>query len=295
MTHAERTVPNAPYDAAPASGGTGSVRFAVLGPVEVIRDGTDHAPSTPKVLQLLAMLLMRPGKVVHTEAIIEELWDEAPPRSARTTLNTYVYHLRRCIDRHRLAPDGEAMLVRKPPGYVLRIDPAQVDVFAFRQLQRKGHAEQARGEHAAAAASFRAALDLWTGQPFANVHCGPVLSAYAAELLERRRGTRQSRIEAELSSGAHHELIGELRSLAAADPLDEAVHGQLMRLMARSGRRSDAMATYRRLRVRLNEELGVQPCERLQRLYSELIHDGGASVPPGRHDRRAHRTTETHH
>jgi DNA-binding SARP family transcriptional activator len=190
-------------------------------------------------------------------------------------MHTYVHHLRRCIERNRLTTTGsEAMLVTKAPGYVLRINPGQVDVSRFQHLHRHGQDLLRRNEYADAARCLRAALDLWAGPPLANVPCGPVLSAYNVELLEQRRRARHLRIEAEISGGLHQDLIGELRSLAAGNPLDEGLHGQLMRALGRSGRRSDAMASYRQLRARLNEELGVEPCDELQLLHRELLCEG---------------------
>ncbi len=249
-------------------------RFTLLGPLEVVRDGIDYAPTTPKLLQVLAMLVMSPGKIVHIDTIVQELWANDPPRSVRTTMHTYVYQLRRCIDENELAPYGETMLATKPPGYVFRIDPSQVDVFTFQTLQKQGRELRAQGMHVEAAQAFRAALDLWAGPPLSNVHCGPVLSAFAVELVEQRRSTLHLRIESDISAGLRHELIGELRSLVTANPLDEALHGQLIRVLGRSGRRSDALATYRQLRTRLNHELGVEPCDELQVLHHQLLSEG---------------------
>jgi DNA-binding SARP family transcriptional activator len=250
------------------------VHFTVLGPLEVLRDGVDHAPTTPKVLSLLAVLVMRPGKMVHIDTLIRELWSDSPPRTVRTTLHTYVYHLRRCINQNGLAADSEKMLATKQSGYTFHIDPSQVDTSRFARLQQIGHERRDAGDHAGAADAYRDALDVWTGPPFANIHCGPVLSAYRTELLEQRRSVLHLRIEAEIVSGRHRELIGELRSLATGSPLDEALHGQLMRALGRSGRRSDAMAVYRMLRSRLAGDLGVEPCDDLQSLHRELISEG---------------------
>jgi DNA-binding SARP family transcriptional activator len=252
----------------------GGVRFSVLGPLEVLRHGVDYAPSAPKVLSLLAVLVMRPGKMIHIDTLIRELWSDNPPRTVRTTLHTYVYHLRRCIVQNRLAADAEKMLATKQSGYTFNIDPSQVDTYRFGQLQQLGFERQSAGDHAGAADACRAALDLWSGPPLANVYCGPVLSAYRTELLEQRRSVLHLRIEAEIVSGRHRELIGELRSLTTGSPLDETLHGQLMRALGRSGRRSDAMAVYRRLRTRLAGELGVEPCDDLQLLHRELISEG---------------------
>ncbi|HKN55893.1 MAG TPA: AfsR/SARP family transcriptional regulator [Amycolatopsis sp.] len=258
----------------PAAGPAEDVRFTVLGPLEVLRDGVDYAPTTPKVLQLLAILVLRSGKVVHIDTLVRELWSDDPPRTLRTTLHTYIYHLRRCIQENRLATDADKMLATKQSGYVLNIDPAQVDLHEFARLRRLGHERQDEGDHAGAAAAYRAALDLGSDSPLANVRCGPVLSGYRTELLEQQRSTLHLRIEAEIASGRHRELIGELRSLTGSSPLDESLHGQLMRALGRSGRRSDAMAVYRGLRSRLAGELGVEPCDDIQVLHQYLISEG---------------------
>ncbi|WP_329060284.1 AfsR/SARP family transcriptional regulator [Amycolatopsis sp. NBC_01480] len=250
------------------------VRFRVLGPLEVRRHGVDRAPSTPKVLQLLAVLLMRPGRMVHIDTLIRELWSDNPPRTVRATLHTYVHHLRRCLDAKQPAKDPDEMLITRQSGYALQIDPAWVDVHDFGVLQHVGDDRRARGDHAGAADSYRAALDLWSGAPLANLYCGPILSAYRTELAELRRNVLHLRIEAEIAGGHHRELIGELHGLATDSPLDEALHGQLMRALGRSGRRSDAMTVYRGLRSRLAGELGVEPCDEIQLLHRALITEG---------------------
>jgi DNA-binding SARP family transcriptional activator len=247
--------------------------FTVLGPLALVRDGVDYAPTTPKLLQLLALLVLRPGKMVHADAIAQELWAGKPPRTMRTTMHTYVYHLRRCLDEHGLG----SLLETKAPGYVFRIDPAQVDVFRFGQLHQEGQELLREEQYAAAVERFRSALDVWNGPPLANVPSGPMLLPYTVELLEQRRTTMHMLFEAEIASGHHRELIGELRAVTAGNPLDEALHGQLMRVLGRSGRRSDAMLVYRTLRKRLSEELGVEPCADLQILHHDLISEGDHS------------------
>lgn len=250
------------------------VLFTLLGPLEVLKNGVNHAPTAPKILQLLAMLLMQPGKVVHVDSIIQELWAEDPPRSVRTTMQTYVYQLRKCIERNGLAAHSEALLVTRPPGYVFTIDPGQLDVTEFQSLCRQGRDAMAVHHYDDAAQSFRSALGLWTGPALANVQCGALLTAYAVDLQEQRRAAHHLRIQAEIEAGNHRELIGELKFLVSTNPLDEGLHGQLMRVLARSGRRSDAMAIYRQLRARLGTELGVEPCTELQALHHGLLSAG---------------------
>lgn len=251
-----------------------AVTFTLLGPLEIRKGCQDYAPTAPKILQLLAMLLLRAGEAVHIDSIIKELWAGAPPRSVRTTMQTYVYQLRKCITTNNLASDAEQLLITKPPGYVFRIHPEQVDVFQFQQLCEQGKDLFGQAEYRRASQSFRAALDLWAGQPLANVQCGQILTAAAVELQEQQRNALHLRIQADMAAGLHRELIGELRSLVTTNPLDEGLHGLLMRAMSASGRRSDALATYRALRAVLNEELGVEPCDELQLLHRELLSAG---------------------
>ncbi len=256
----------------------GPVRFRLLGPVELLKDGVDHAPTRPKILQLLALLVAHPGKIVHIDSIVEELWESRPPRSVRTTMHTYVYLLRRSLAGIGLSATCGEPLVTKPRGYQLRINPAQVDVFPFHRRCEQGRELLAQHSDQEAAHAFRSALDMWTGRPIGNVQCGSLLSAYAVDLLEQRRGVRHLWIEAEINAGKHHELVGELTSLAAANPLDESLHGQLMRVLALSGRRPDALGCYRQLRRRLNDELGIEPCNELRLLHLDMLSEG----EPGR-------------
>lgn len=251
-----------------------AVTFTLLGPLEIRKDDHDYAPTAPKILQLLAMLLLRAGEVVHIDSIIKELWAGEPPRSVRTTMQTYVYQLRKCITTNNLAHDADKLLTTKPPGYVFRIEPHQVDVFQFQQLCAQGKDLFGQADYRKASASFRAALGLWAGQPLANVQCGQILTAAAVELQEQQRNALHLRIQSDMAAGLHRELIGELRSLVTTNPLDEGLHGLLMRALSSSGRRSDALATYRTLRAVLNEELGVEPCDEIQLLHRELLTAG---------------------
>ncbi|RSN63588.1 SARP family transcriptional regulator [Amycolatopsis sp. WAC 04182] len=259
-----------PGDTAASAGAPHTVRARLLGPLELHIGDVDRAPSTPKLLQLLAMLLIRPGRTVHVDSLVHELWNDAPPRSVRRTLHTYVHHLRRHLD-----PGGTGdLLVTSPPGYRLEIDAGVVDVWEFQRLQRLGRELLEEGDDAAAAHAFRTALDLWSGPPLANIHCGPTLAAYTVYLLEHRREARDLWIDAEIRAGRHREMLGVLRSLTTADPFDETLHAHLIRALGLSGRRSDALASYEWLRTRLEDELGVKPSAELRELHRELLSEG---------------------
>ncbi|MDV6011616.1 AfsR/SARP family transcriptional regulator [Haloechinothrix sp. LS1_15] len=250
------------------------LRFTLLGPLEILHHGRDCAPTAPKMLQLLAMLLLRAGRVVQSDALVEELWADAPPPSVRTTLQTYVYQVRKLIEREGIALDADRLLLTKAPGYQLAIDPMQVDVFVFRQLCHQGRQALHEQRHQEAASTLRAALSLWSGPPIANVECGPRLTADAVELYEQKRNAHHLRIQAEMAAGMHRELIGELKALVTDNPLDEGLHAQLIQVLDRSGRRSEALEAYRSLRKTLNTELGLEPSSELQQLHHELLSAG---------------------
>jgi SARP family transcriptional regulator, regulator of embCAB operon len=247
------------------------VKFRILGPLEILKNGRECTPTAPKVLQVLALLVLRANRIVDTESLIQELWGEKPPRSAMTTIQTYVYHLRRSFEREGLVRSGDDLVATRPPGYILRVRPEQVDLQEFHRLSQQGRELLDRGEYAEAAAALRAGLALWSGRPLANVMLGPRLSAYMVDLQEQQMAALQLRIQAEMELGRHRDLIGELRSLVALYPLDEWLHGQLIRVLGRSGRRSDALQVYHNLRVALGEELGIDPSREIQNLHQGLL------------------------
>ncbi|ETK36543.1 AfsR/SARP family transcriptional regulator [Microbispora sp. ATCC PTA-5024] len=233
-------------------------------------------PPGPKVRQVLALLLMRPGQVVPVETLVEELWEDAPPRTALQSLHTHVYRLRRL-----LGADGDppAPLLTEPTGYVLQVAGEQVDAERFRRLAERGAAEIARGETAEGAAVLREALALWRGRPLGNVACGPVLTRHLAQLEEARIRALELRIEADMRLGRHRELVGELRGLVAASPLNEWFHARLIETLHRVGRRGEALTAFHDLRRVLDRELGLEPSPEVHRLQREILEVGTRPTP----------------
>ncbi len=244
--------------------------FKVLGGFEVTDGGHDFTPSAPKLRQVLATLVLHANQVVHTDLLIEELWGEDPPKTAMTTTRTYMYHLRECFARR----DADSMLVTKPPGYLLRAQPYRIDLNLFKQIASEGRSELAQGRAGEAAQLLRKALDLWSGPALVDVNHGPVLRARVVTLEELRLHALELRIQADFRLGLHRGLIGELRSLVAAHPLNEWFRGRLIDALGRAGRRNEALATYMDLRNVLNEELGLEPGPELQRLQHQLLTAG---------------------
>ncbi|GGX91758.1 AfsR/SARP family transcriptional regulator [Streptomyces hiroshimensis] len=257
------------------------MRFNLIGPFEIVTgDGRPpHLPSTPKVCQTLALLLTRPNEIVTSESLIQELWGETPPRSALTTLQTYIYHARKMFIAERLVPAERALLITQPPGYLIRVEDHEVDIKIFERLVLQGKTALENGRPEAAVQRLEQALALWRGPALSNIPAGDVLTGRIVHLNELRIRALELRIEAELQLGRQRESIPLLRALVNDYPLNEWFHGQLISALNHSGRRAEALQAYQSLRRILNDELGLEPSPELQRLQLDVLNPDPATVP----------------
>ena len=252
-----------------------------LGTFELTVNGRDVVTlSAPKVRQVLMLLALCQGSAVRTERFLFELWEDRPPPSAHTTLQTYIYQLRKLFDRLAAMSDVRIRLERTATGYLLRIPPDCVDVHHFESLVAKGRAQLAEGDCLLGAETLGEALALWRATSLADMDVGPVLQAEVVRLEELRRTVAEERIEAELGLGRHHQVVGELLGLVAAHPTHEALQTKLMLALYRSGRRSEALAVYRQARSALAAELGLEPGAELRRLHSRILAADPSLDPP---------------
>ncbi|GEB48936.1 MULTISPECIES: AfsR/SARP family transcriptional regulator [Streptomyces] len=258
----------------------------VLGALAVRENGISVTPTAPKPRQVLALLALHADQVVPVGALIEELWGEHPPRSARTTLQTYVLQLRDMIsaaverDPEGVGPrTAKDVLVTSPGGYLLNSSGGTLDVREFERLAGTGYRAMDAGDFPGAARLLRQALDLWTGNALTDVQAGPQLEMETKRLEETRLCALDQRIEADLRLGRHRELLGELSVLVRRYRTHENLHGQLMLALHRSGRRSEALEAYQRLRNALVRELGLEPSAGLRRLQRSILMAGPESVP----------------
>ncbi|MBB4747459.1 DNA-binding SARP family transcriptional activator [Actinoplanes lobatus] len=212
---------------------------------------------------MLAMLLLRPGRIVGVGELTEAVWGAEPPATARGQLQTCVSRLRRIL------PDG--VILTDPAGYGIRVDPGDLDSAEFLRLVEE--ARTAAPERARTA--YRAALDLWSGPACAEIDAPEVRQA-AAMLDERRALAVEDWVDLELAAGQARELLGELAALVDRFPLRERLRGQLMLALFRAGRQADALAEFRRARDTLRDELGIDPGPELQELHRDLL---AGSVP----------------
>jgi DNA-binding SARP family transcriptional activator/tetratricopeptide (TPR) repeat protein len=252
------------------------VEFRILGPMEVL-DGDRYVPlPRGRGRALLALLVLRAGEVVSTDRLIDWLWGETPPPTARTALQGFVSTLRKRMEPARSAGEAPAVLKTRPPGYVLAVDRGQVDAHRFRRLL-----EEAAGAPAPErAAKLRSALGLWRGPALADFAYEPFAQTEIAVLEDLRIAVIEERIDADLALGRHAELIGELEGLIAEQPLRERLRGQFMLALYRSGRQAEALEVYRTTRRVLVEELGIEPGPALQRLKQAILRqDASLDLP----------------
>jgi DNA-binding SARP family transcriptional activator len=243
------------------------MEFGILGPLWVTHDRIEITPSAPKVRQVLAFLLVRAQKIVPVWELIDELWGNKPPKSAMTTLQTYIYKLRKDV-LDRCPP---AAIRTTGSGYLLDVSPEAGDLLRFGQLAAAGRAAMETGDPRRAVDLMTEALALWRGPMLADVETGNVLSAHVTRIEEERIGLLELRIRTDLQLGRHLMLISELKALVSRYPLHEPFHAQLMLALQRSGRRHEALETYRRLRSVLKDELGLDPSSPVQKLSLSLL------------------------
>jgi predicted ATPase/DNA-binding SARP family transcriptional activator len=249
--------------------------FSLLGPLSVTFNGEPIALGGQKRRALLAVLLLEPNQVVSRDRLIDALWGEEPPDTARNTIQVYVSQLR------KLLPDG--MLETAPPGYRLAVGTDAIDLFEFVRLSEEGRTALATGDAARAADTLRNALALWHGAPLADLPWEPFAQAEIVRLEELRLAAHEDRIDADLALGRHGQLVGELEGLVAEHPLRERLRGQLMLALYRSGRQADALAVYQRARRTLVDELGIEPGESLRQLERAILaHDPSLDVTQAR-------------
>lgn len=251
------------------------MNLAVLGPLAIDHNGTSIVPTAGKPRQILALLALRAGRTVPVASLIEEVWAEAVPRSAATTLQTYILQLRRMIAVAYDRPGDRCpkdILATTYGGYRLAVDAEHSDQRVYEELVRQGTRAQEAGDAEKASDLLRRALALWRGPALADVPVGPLLQLEILGLEEARLQALEQRIAADLSLGRYGPLIAELRVLTARHPLNENFCADLMTALYNSGSPWRALDEFRRLRTSLREELGVEPTDRLQRLHQAVLN-----------------------
>jgi DNA-binding SARP family transcriptional activator/tetratricopeptide (TPR) repeat protein len=252
---------------------TGDVmQVRLLGPVDVVVHGEPRPLHGLRRKAVLAVLALHGGEIVSTDYLADAVWGEDAPPTAVNTLQSHVSYLRGVLGT-------KTAILARPPGYVLELPGDGTDVRLAERLLREG-TQQA--DPAEAVRHLEDALDLWRGQPLADIADLAWLSAQTERLDLLRMRIRQALSEARLAAGEHAQLVPELGQMVADYPLDERMHGQLMLALYRSGRQADALAVYHRLRRTLDEELGIDPSQVLRDLEVAILQQDPSLDAPMR-------------
>ncbi len=235
----------------------------LLGPFEVV-SGSERIPIPgAKCRTLLAMLAVSANRVVTSDRLIEDLWQERPPGSAAATLQTYVYQLRRSLP-------CEAIITRSG-GYVLEVASDAVDTDRFEAAVRGAATADYRAEPRRVASELAGALAIWRGRPLEDFQAAPWTRPVVARLEELRLATVERLNAARLALGEHMALVADLEALAVQYPLREAFCAQLMLALYRAERQAEALRAFAGLRRRLREELGIEPGRQLVQLEEAIL------------------------
>ncbi|XVQ82175.1 BTAD domain-containing putative transcriptional regulator [Microbispora siamensis] len=255
--------------------------FRILGALEVADGaGTILEVGSRKQRAVLALLLLNAPHVVPLDQMIDRLWSDEPPSSATGTLQAYISHLRRILEPRRSPRAPSRVLRTREPGYLLDIDPDQVDANRFTRAVKAAHAELAASRPQEAERVLTAALALWRGEPLADLAEETFARSTVVQLAETRLSALTARAEAWLALDRPAEVVVEAQRLLDKDPYREGLWALLMRALYRDGRQADALAAYQRCRTLLGDELGIDPSPELRRLEQAILHQNEAIAGP---------------
>jgi DNA-binding SARP family transcriptional activator len=259
----------------PAGHGSG-LWLTVLGPLAAWRDGLPVGLGPPRQAAVLGLLALHPGELVRREAVIEALWGQHLPGTAAELVQAHISRLRRVLD-----PGGRGGLLEQgPAGYRLRAQASQLDTAAFGELAGRARAAAAAGDEEGACGLYAQALELWRGEPAADLKV-PREHPAVAGLVRRRAEVVLGYADAACGLGWHQRVLPLLEVLAREQPLDERVHARLMMTLAGAGQQAAAIEVFEDLRRRLDEELGVRVGPELTQAHQRVLRQ---DIPPAADD-----------
>jgi DNA-binding SARP family transcriptional activator len=240
--------------------------FSLLGPVRAWHGGLEIDLGSRQQRTTLAMLLLREGAVATLDELIDGMWGDEPPRSAVTTIRTYVSRLRAVLDDARAA----ARLDSVRGGYTLQLPADALDVTRFRRHTTRAAEAARRADWRTVVAEQTAALQLWCGQPLAGSF-GPYADGQRTRLQQLGMAARIDLLAAQVELGVYAEILPELTAMADAHPLWEDVQALHMTALYGSGRAAEALEQYQRARRTLVDELGIEPGVRLRTVHQRIL------------------------
>lgn len=242
------------------------MRFKILGPLEIEDEEQRPVLVTRRLHRAtLSLLLLNAGQPCSVASLVSALWTDAAPLSPEVSLRSCVYGIR------KLLPDSQRLRTH-PAGYLMQVAPGELDLHDFLRLVADGRDALDSGNPQGAAAALAQALDLWRDPPACDL---PDVRA-KDKLLDQRKEAHDALLDARLALGKHRQVLAELRSIVAADPLREHTWAQLMLALYRSGARAEALAAYSKLRLTLVSAYGIEPGPELADLHRKVLADDQA-------------------
>ncbi|MEU5259558.1 BTAD domain-containing putative transcriptional regulator [Amycolatopsis sp. NPDC021455] len=238
---------------------TTDLRFGILGPLEVTRGEAPVPVNGPKLRIVLATLLLRANTTVTLDRLVEDLWGDEQPPTARKSAQLYAQRLRRAL--------GEAVIETRPDGYLLRVAPDRLDLLRFRALVARAREADPETERTLLAE----ALACRRGAPLADIPSEPLQRDEAVPLAEELLRARERYLEVSLELGRHREIVGELGTLTRENPWQESLWALYILALHRCGRQADALETYRDVHRMFADELGVEPGPRLRAAHRAIL------------------------
>ncbi|MEU3873837.1 MULTISPECIES: AfsR/SARP family transcriptional regulator [Streptomyces] len=239
---------------------------------------------------VLATLLVHADQVVPVSSLMRELWDEDPPVSCLTTLQTYILNLRKLLasatgmSTRQIASE---VLVTRSGGYLFRTTLGDLDLHQFHQLVADGRKALSSGDDQTALSTLSSALQLWRGPALVDVVAGRILQGRRQQFEEARLVVLEYLVDTQLRLGMYREVLTELAALTADNPYHEGLHAQYMRALYLNGRRAQALEVFQRLRINLVNHLGLDPGPAVQQLHRAILNaepidaQGGLRRPTG--------------
>ncbi|NEM05781.1 BTAD domain-containing putative transcriptional regulator [Geodermatophilus normandii] len=248
------------------------MRYRVLGPLEVT--GPDDRPvdvGGAKPRALLTLLLAEAGRVVPIDRIVTTLWGDEPPPTVTGTLQAYVSHLRRVLEPERGPRQAPSVLLTRAPGYLVQVGAEDLDSLRFARLVEEGDRAVGAGDPSGGVAALDRALELWRGEPLAELGDAPGAATDRLRLTELHVRARERRCDALLAVGRADAAVTDLQRLVAEHPLRERLWARLVTALYAADRQADALDALRRCTELLREELGIDPGPELRDLEQAVL------------------------
>ncbi|WP_214416139.1 BTAD domain-containing putative transcriptional regulator [Sphaerisporangium fuscum] len=255
------------------------MEFRALGQMEVCEEGRLLALGSRKQRAVLAVLLVRAGRVVSLDRVIEEVWESLPPPTAAGTVQAYISNLRNIVEPARAPREPPRVIVTRPPGYMLAVAREQVDALVFEDSVKEARRLLETGRPGDARAKLDDALALWRGTPYENLADCAFARQEAERLGQLRLIAMETQAESLLALGLHHQALESLEPLSAAQPLRESLVALRMLALYRAGRQSEALDAFHTVRHALADQFGVDPGPALRRRFEEILSQSPALDP----------------